>query len=55
MALTAWWALRDVPWQEIAEGSLKPVVVLESADGKPLVQQGPFQGATPPATSFRSI
>ena len=44
MALTAWWALRDVPWQEIAEGSLKPVVVLESADGKPLVQQGPFQG-----------
>jgi 1A family penicillin-binding protein len=44
-ALTAWWALRDVPWQEIAEGSLKPVVVLESADGKPLVQQGPFQGA----------
>ena len=45
MALTSWWALRDVPWQEIAEGSLKPVVVLESADGKPLVQQGPFQGA----------
>ena len=44
MALTSWWALRDVPWQEIAEGSLKPVVVLESADGKPLVQQGPFQG-----------
>lgn len=42
--LTAWWALRDVPWQEIAEGSLKPVVVLENADGDPLVQQGPFQG-----------
>lgn len=44
VAVTAWWALRDVPWQEIAEGSLKPVVVLESADGEPLVQQGPFQG-----------
>ncbi len=42
-ALTAWWALRDVPWHEIAEGSLKPVVVLESANGEPLVQQGPFQ------------
>jgi penicillin-binding protein 1A len=39
-----YWALRDVPWQEIAEGSLKPVVVLESADGTPIVQQGPFQG-----------
>lgn len=45
VSLTAWWALRDVPWQEIADGSLKPVVVLESADGEPLVQQGPFQGA----------
>jgi 1A family penicillin-binding protein len=45
VSLTAWWALRDVPWQEIADGSLKPVVVLESADGDPLVQQGPFQGA----------
>jgi 1A family penicillin-binding protein len=40
-----WWALRDVPWQEIAEGSLKPVVVLESADGAAIVQQGPYQGA----------
>jgi 1A family penicillin-binding protein len=40
-----WWALRDVPWQEIAEGSLKPVVVLESADGEAIVQQGPYQGA----------
>ncbi|WP_028054038.1 PBP1A family penicillin-binding protein [Sinorhizobium medicae] len=39
------WALRDVPWDEIAEGSLKPVVVLETADGKPLVSQGPFQGS----------
>ncbi|MEY9782462.1 PBP1A family penicillin-binding protein [Sinorhizobium fredii] len=39
------WALRDVPWNEIAKGSLKPVVVLETADGKPLVSQGPFQGS----------
>ena len=38
------WALSDVPWEEIAEGSLKPVVVLETADGKPLVRQGPIQG-----------
>lgn len=39
------WALADVPWDEIADGSLKPVVVLETADGKPLVSQGPFQGS----------
>ena len=38
------WALKDVPWREIADGSLKPVVVLETADGQPLVRQGPFQG-----------
>jgi 1A family penicillin-binding protein len=38
------WALSDVPWDEIAEGSLKPVVVLETADGKPLVREGPIQG-----------
>ncbi|WEX73941.1 PBP1A family penicillin-binding protein [Sinorhizobium numidicum] len=38
------WALRDVPWDEIADGSLKPVVVLETSDGKPLVSQGPIQG-----------
>ena len=38
------WALSDVPWEEIAEGSLKPVVVLETAEGKPLVRQGPIQG-----------
>jgi 1A family penicillin-binding protein len=38
------WALQDVPWQEIADGSLKPVVVLETADGEPLVTQGPLQG-----------
>ncbi len=40
-----WWALRDVPWEEIADGSIAPVVVLESADGTPLVQEGPYQGA----------
>ncbi|WFU50875.1 PBP1A family penicillin-binding protein [Sinorhizobium terangae] len=39
------WALRDVPWNEIADGSLKPVVVLETAAGKPLVTQGPLQGS----------
>jgi len=38
------WALSDVPWDEIADASLKPVVVLETADGKPLVSQGPIQG-----------
>ncbi|MCA1489319.1 PBP1A family penicillin-binding protein [Ensifer sp. NBAIM29] len=38
------WALYDVPWGEIADGSRKPVVVLETADGKPLVSQGPLQG-----------
>ena len=38
------WALSDVPWNEIAEGTLKPVVVLETANGKPLVRQGPIQG-----------
>ncbi|MGV4792667.1 PBP1A family penicillin-binding protein [Rhizobium sp. F40D2] len=38
------WALKDVPWSEIREGTLKPVVVLETADGAPLVRQGPYQG-----------
>ncbi|TIP99194.1 MAG: penicillin-binding protein, partial [Mesorhizobium sp.] len=38
------WALGDVPWDEIAEGTLRPVVVLETSDGKPLVRQGPIQG-----------
>ena len=38
------WALSDVPWDEIADGTLKPVVVLETSDGKPLVKQGPIQG-----------
>lgn len=40
-----WWTLRDVPWQEIAEGTLEPVVVLESFDGEPIVSQGPYRGA----------
>jgi hypothetical protein len=38
------WALKDVPWSEIQDGTLKPVVVLETADGAPLVRQGPYQG-----------
>ena len=38
------WALRDIPWEEIADGSLKPVVVLQAADGQQLVSQGPYQG-----------
>jgi penicillin-binding protein 1A len=40
-----WWALRDVPWQQIADGTLSPVVLLEDASGNPLVQSGPYQGA----------
>jgi 1A family penicillin-binding protein len=44
LAVVLVWALRDVPWQEIAAGSLKPIVVLETADGEPLVSQGPMQG-----------
>nr|WP_309084454.1 PBP1A family penicillin-binding protein [Chelativorans sp.] len=39
------WALQDIPWEDIADGSLKPVVVLEDADGQQLVSQGPYQGA----------
>ncbi|WP_184500301.1 MULTISPECIES: PBP1A family penicillin-binding protein [Rhizobium] len=38
------WALKDVPWSEIRDGTLKPIVVLETADGEPLVRQGPYQG-----------
>ena len=38
------WALKDVPWHDIRDGTLKPVVVLETADGAPLVRQGPYQG-----------
>lgn len=38
------WALMDVPWRQIADGSLKPIVVLENANGTPLVRQGPYQG-----------
>lgn len=38
------WALTDVPWREIRDGTLKPIVVLETADGAPLVRQGPYQG-----------
>ncbi|WP_077967232.1 PBP1A family penicillin-binding protein [Ensifer adhaerens] len=38
------WALKDVPWSEIRDGTLKPIVVLETSDGEPLVRQGPYQG-----------
>nr|WP_245292912.1 PBP1A family penicillin-binding protein [Pararhizobium arenae] len=38
------WALKDVPWGQIADGSLKPIIVLETASGTPLVRQGPYQG-----------
>lgn len=37
-------ALKDVPWRKIADGTLKPTTVLVTADGQPLVRQGPFQG-----------
>ncbi|MGY6710147.1 MAG: PBP1A family penicillin-binding protein [Rhizobiaceae bacterium] len=48
----AWWALRDVPWQQIADGTLRPVVLLEDAAGEPLVQSGPFQGAPAPLEGY---
>jgi penicillin-binding protein 1A len=38
------WALRDIPWADIADGSLKPVVVLRTAEGSQLLSQGPYQG-----------
>jgi penicillin-binding protein 1A len=44
LASLFFWALKDVPWAEIADGSLTPTIVLETADGQPLVRQGPFQG-----------
>ena len=47
-----WWALRDVPWQQIADGTLRPVVLLENASGEPLVQSGPYQGAHTPLDSY---
>src|SRR6478735_4168900 len=46
------WALKDVPWGEIRDGTLKPVVVLETADGAPLVRQGPYQGSYAPYNQF---
>jgi penicillin-binding protein 1A len=42
--VVAVWALRDTPWKAIADGSLKPVVVLEASDGEQLMSQGPYQG-----------
>lgn len=52
LAVVFAWALRDVPWDEIAEGSLKPVVLLETGAGKPLLNQGPFQGSYAARTDF---
>jgi 1A family penicillin-binding protein len=52
IALVLWWALRDVPWKEIADGSLRPVVVLESFDGEQIVSQGPFQAGYVPIEEF---
>ena len=37
-------ALNDVPWREIADGTLKPTTVLVTADEQPFVRQGPYQG-----------
>jgi len=37
------WALADVPWRQIADGTLKPVIVLEDTEGEPLVTQGALQ------------
>ncbi|MCG6115405.1 MAG: PBP1A family penicillin-binding protein [Mesorhizobium sp.] len=48
----SWWALRDVPWQQIADGTLSPVVLLEDAAGEPLVQSGPFQAAHAPLDAY---
>lgn len=48
----SWWALRDVPWQQISDGTLRPVVLLEDAGGEPLVQSGPFQGAHAPLADY---
>ncbi|MEC5289586.1 PBP1A family penicillin-binding protein [Aurantimonas sp. C2-6-R+9] len=46
------WALYDVPFAEIAEGTGEPVVVLQAADGQALVQQGPYQGSYAPLDEF---
>lgn len=48
------WALKDVPWREIADGSLKPTIVLETADGQPLVRHGSFQGLSAGYEEFPS-
>lgn len=44
LAGVAVWALQDVPFAEIAQGTREPVVVLQAADGRALVQQGPYRG-----------
>lgn len=43
LAVLLAWALSDVPWRQIADGSLEPVIVLETANGEPLVSRGALQ------------
>jgi penicillin-binding protein 1A len=42
-AAVAWWALRDVPWREIAAESRAPRVELTDAQGNPIIHSGPYQ------------
>ena len=55
VASILFWGLKDVPWREIADGSLKPTIVLETMDGQPLVRQGPFQGPMHAMKNFPRI
>ena len=48
------WALHDVPWTEISTGTQEPAVVLETADGQPLLTQGPFRAAYASRDQFPS-
>lgn len=43
-AILSIWALRDVPWNEIAAGTAEPVIVLEDGEGGPLVTAGAYRG-----------
>ncbi|WP_255561798.1 PBP1A family penicillin-binding protein [Pseudohoeflea coraliihabitans] len=52
VALTAVWALHDVPLSKIADETVDPIVVLKSADGEALIQQGPYRGANTPYSAF---
>jgi penicillin-binding protein 1A len=48
----SWWALRDVPWQQIADGTLRPVSCWKMRRASPLVQSGPYQGAHTPLDNY---